>query len=973
MQKITLITLISFALCVLQPLSAEQPDPIAPDKALSTFHLPDDVEIQLVASEPIVEDPVALAFDTNGLLYVVENRGYPSDDANKGRVSILKDLDGDGYYESRTIFAEGFTFPNGVMPWKGGVLVTSAPTVYFLQDTDGDDVADVREDFLTGFKLGGSTQLYVSHPTLGLDNWLYFTNGLSGGEVSDPQHPELPPVVMGTSDLRFNPLTRALEATAGRAQFGQTFDNYGHRFVCSNRKHISQVLLEQSDLARNPYAGLHEVEDEIAGPGSETRIYALSEATTTAYSHAGTFTAACGVVIYRGTALPEAYQQNGFTCDPTGNLVHRTVLTENGPAYKGTRGREGVEFLASTDNWSRPVFLANAPDGALYMCDMYRKSIEHPQYLPKDVIAVTDFSQGKGMGRIYRIVKKGAAAGPTTFTTDTTKAESLVAQLSATDSWQRETAHRLLLTEQEGTPALIESLRNTLLSAPAPLARLHSLYLLNGHGALTEADLLHAMKDESPALREHGIRLARPGLAGSDALKAATVACASDDDGRVRYYAALSLGDLGTPDVVAPLLEVAHRGLDNSWIRAAVFSGINNQVADFSTQFLTSTPVNNDSLGEWVETLTRMVAQSQSAEVAGSVLTTVLTGPIAGDSDAFLVALEGMAEGVRRNRAYDGAQPALKHLLALAATSPEATKVLTEAIAEGKSWATDSSVAQPLRLRAIRLLGYGTFEDGGAILGGLLQPRETQEIRHAAVQALGMMSDPGVADILAAEEAWGLYNTPIRKAALSTLMSRPERIAVLLDGMDAGYIPAWSIDPVTRRQLTNHKDETLKARAIALFSNVETSDRNAVYEDYKTIFALDGDSVAGREVFKNNCARCHKFAEDGYEVGPDLTGIRSQPQESILLHIIKPNSEVLAGFENFVVETRDLETFSGIVVAENESTVTIRGALGVENTINREDIDTMSSASLSLMPEELEKVMSKQEMRNLIGFLKGQK
>ena len=963
----------SLLLCVGLPLAAEQMDPVAPEDAIGTFHVPEGLEVQLVASEPIIEDPVALAFDETGRLFVVENRGYPSDEEKNGRVSVLRDKDGDGYYESRTIFAEGFAFPNGVMPWKGGVLVTSAPTVYFLKDTDGDDVADVREDFLTGFKLGGSTQLYVSHPTLGLDNGLYFTNGLSGGEVVDPRHPDAPPLTMGTNDLRYDPVTGNLEATAGRAQFGQAFDSYGHRFVCTNRKHIAQVLLQQADLARNPYAGLHEVEDEIAGKGSETRLYALSDATTTAYSHAGTFSAACGLSIYRGTSLPAEYHDNGFTCDPTSNVIHRTVLSGNGPAYEGRRGREGVEFLATTDNWSRPVFTANGPDGALYFCDMYRKTIEHPQYLPKDVIAVTDFQAGRRMGRIYRIVPAGTSAGiPPLGVSVADGGAMAIAQLGAKDSWQRESAHRIILTELERSPELVAALRETLQQGDSEHARLHALYLLKGLDALEERDLITAMSDDALALREHGVRLARPQLAESETLRGSTINAAFDSQSRVRYYAALALGDLNTTETVEPLLEVARRDLGDPWIRTAVFSGINDQLLPFASAFLANVPANAEEIDAWVGPLARMVAQSQSAEASGEILAVLLQGAVAQEPEWLLTSLEGMAEGIRRNRAYDGATPSMVHMDALVADSPAGT-VLADVIAQSRSWVADSSAPLPVRLHAIRMQGYGSFADGGELLAGLLNPQEPQGIHEAAVQALAMMSDPGVATLLAREEAWRLYSTPIRKAALAALLSRPERVAVLLDAMESGSIQPWSIDPVSRGRLTSSKDETLKARAVEIFSKVEKSDRNAVYEDYKSIFALEADPVAGREVFKNNCARCHKFSEDGYEVGPDLTGIRSQPRESILLHIIKPNSEVLAGFENFVVETTDLESYSGIMVAENESTVTIRGALGVENTINRENIESMSSASLSLMPEELEKVMSKQEMRNLIGFLKGEK
>jgi len=965
------LSLLASILLLSLPLTAEQLKPVSPSEAAATLHVPDDVEVQLVASEPQVEDPVALAFDLAGNLYVVENRGYPSDEALNGRVALLKDTDGDGYYETRTTFAEGFSFPNGVMPWKGGILLTSAPTIYFLKDTNGDNVADVREDFLTGFTLGGSTQLYVSHPTLGLDNWLYFTNGLSGGEVIDPANPGTP-VKMGSNDLRFNPITRAIEATSGQAQFGQTFDNYGHRFVCTNRKHISQVVIQHADLERNPYAGLHEVEDQIAGLGSETRLYALTEATTTAYSHAGTFTAACGLVIYRGTALPEPYRENGFTCDPTSNIVHRTVLTDNGPAWKGHRGEEGKEFLASTDNWFRPVFLANGPDGALYLCDMYRKTIEHPQYLPKDVAAITDFQSGRNMGRIYRITAKGAAPAPRDFTADSAQVAAVVANLEAPDAWQRDTAHRLLLTELRDAPDTATALEATLDSSPVALARLHALGLLSGLNALKEESLLKSLGDPDRNVREHALRLARPLAVDSPALREAVLKSAGDADARVRFQAALALGDWGTPDTVEPLLHIAAEGAADSWIRASVLSGISAQLPAFATAFVANESIDAEARLPWIEPLARMMAQSQSAEVATAFLAQLL-GPALEDQPLLrAIAVAGVAEGIRRNSAYDGTVPALSHVATLTAGNPAGVSALAALLEGSQVLASDTGAPIDARLRAIGLLGYASFDQAGDRLAGLLHPRETQEIHQAAVQALSMMSDPRVGERLADGDAWGLYTTPIRKAALDALLSRPERTAVFISALESGAIPPWSIDPVSRNQLSNHRDAELQARAKAVFSTIQTTDRNAVYEDFKSVLAMTPNAIAGREVFKNNCARCHRFGEDGYDVGPDLTGIRSQPRESILLHIIKPNSEVLPGFENFVVETTDLETYSGIIVAENESSVTIRGALGVENTVNRENIDRMSSASLSLMPEELEKVMTRQEMRDLIGFLKGE-
>jgi putative heme-binding domain-containing protein len=458
----------------------------------------------------------------------------------------------------------------------------------------------------------------------------------------------------------------------------------------------------------------------------------------------------------------------------------------------------------------------------------------------------------------------------------------------------------------------------------------------------------------------------------SPALREAILESAIDADARVRFEVALALGDWGTPDTVEPMLHIAAQGAADPWIRASVLSGIATQLPAFANAFVANDSIDAEARLPWMEPLARMMAQSQSAEAATAFLTQLL-GPTLEDQPLLrAIAVAGLAEGIRRNSAYDGTVPALSHVAALAVGDPAGTAALAALLEDSLTLASDSSAPLDARLRAIGLLGYASYDQAGDRLAGLLQPRETQEIHQASVQALSMMSDPRVGERLADGDAWGLYSTPIRKAALDALLSRPERTAVFITALESGAIPPWSIDPVSRNQLSNHRDADLQARAKAVFSTIQTTDRTAVYEDFKSVLAMTPNSIAGREVFKNNCARCHRFGEDGYDVGPDLTGIRSQPRESILLHIIKPNSEVLPGFENFVVETTDLETFSGIIVAENETTVTIRGALGVESTVKRENIDRMSSASLSLMPEELEKVMTRQEMRDLIGFLKGE-
>src|SRR6266481_2363728 len=384
--------------------------PLSPEDSLKYLKTEAGLKVELGATEPMVLSPVAVAWDEKGRMYVVEDRGYPVGPGKGkppvGQVVLLQDTDGDGKYDKRTVFADGLTFPNGVMPWNGGVYVTCAPYLYYFKDTDGDGKADVKQIVFKGFQDLSTTQLRVSHPTLNIDNWVYLTSGLTAAKVTSPAHPDQPVVFLNRVDGRFRPGTDELQETAGTAQFGQTFDRFGRKFICSNRNHIQQVVLETRYLKRNPNVAFSQQVEDIPDHEAACRVYPLSANITTAAFHAGYITSACGITIYDGTALPYNYRGNSFTCEPAANLVHRDVLSPNGVTFIAKRAFPTNEFLASPDNWFRPVNLANGPDGALYVCDMYRKTIEHPEYLPDATRKVTDFESGKTMGRIYRVVRE---------------------------------------------------------------------------------------------------------------------------------------------------------------------------------------------------------------------------------------------------------------------------------------------------------------------------------------------------------------------------------------------------------------------------------------------------------------------------------------------------------------------------------------------------------------------------------------
>ena len=328
----------------------------------------------LVAAEPLVASPCAIAFDAKGRLFVAENRGYPigpkEGEKPVGVIALLEDTDKDGRMDKRTVFADGLTFPNGVLPWDGGVIVTCAPDVLFLKDNDGDGVADERKVLLTGFATTGSTQLRVNAPTIGPDGLIYLAAGLSGGSVTCPEHPERPPLKM-TSDIRFHPKTLEVELVDGKSQYGMSFDVFGNRFICMNRVPVQHVVFDSKWLKRNPRLAFSETVQDcnernafngINGGHDGVRLFPVSSNITTADGHAGSFSAACGVKIWQGKSLltPECAAAV-FSCDPTGNLVHADQLTAKGATFTASPLYQGREFLASRDDWFRPVFLAEGP------------------------------------------------------------------------------------------------------------------------------------------------------------------------------------------------------------------------------------------------------------------------------------------------------------------------------------------------------------------------------------------------------------------------------------------------------------------------------------------------------------------------------------------------------------------------------------------------------------------------------------
>ena len=939
-----------------------QESPLSPADALKSFQLAEDLKIELVAAEPLTASPCAIAFDERGRLFVAENRGYPNTaEPPQGVIALLEDTDGDGRMDKRTVFADGLTFPNGVMPWRGGVIVTCAPDVLFLRDTDGDGRADERRVLLTGFDATKSTQLRVNAPTLGPDGWIYLAAGLAGGTITCPEHPERAPLKM-TADVRFHPDTLVVENVDGRSQYGMSFDQFGRRFICMNRVPVQHVVLPSKWLARNPHLAFSEtvqdcnersVKTGLRGGGDGVRLFPISENITTADSHAGSFSAACAITIWRDGALPYEFREAALTCDPTGNLVHADKLETHDVTFRAKPMFENRELLASSDDWFRPVFLTCGPDGALYVCDMYRKTIEHPDYLPEEVRKRTDFESGKTMGRIWRVWHpKFALKAPVPFAGES--ATELVRRMDARSGWEADTAFRLLIGKRpDGAAPALRAAIEAPGSSKTQWWRLHALAALGpvddeflarmlrhrDVGIHSAASWLAAERGPLPAVLEEAV-LAR----------AATMQPAYD-----LLPCLLALGSCRDERAMNALVK-AVLWIPERWTIAAAESSAAGRERLLLEAMVQEIARNGSHIHE-----------DRVPEIAAGIA--ALAGRACPQEDR-LGALAALAHSDLQGRAE--ILPLLLVAFAEAARIHPYERANKRALYE---WARDIALgAEPeaVRSMAIRLLGQTPWEDASGPLLQLLGASE-QPMQIAAIHALAMFDRDEAISALLTRERWSNATPAIRETMVSSLLSRPGHLARVLGAIESGALPAGALNPQQRALFLKNKDAAIHDRAEKLFGTALAGNRTKAFNDAKAALALVANAGRGREMFKTHCAMCHRLDREGSAVGPDLLDMRNQPKESILFHIVVPEAEVAPSFAPYLIETDDGRTLAGILASETPTSLTLRMPAGAEETILRTNVARIEATSGSLMPAGFEAAMSPQDLADLLAFLKGER
>ena len=953
----------------------------SPTDSQSMLEVADGFRMELVAAEPLVHDPVAVAFDEDGRMYVVELPPYNSyvveGFKTKGSIRILEDTDDDGVYDKSELFASGLKYPTAIACWDGGVFVGDAPDLLYLRDTTGDGKADQSTVIFTGFGADKAGEAHLNSIRWGLDHRFHFSTNLSGGDVKAVEQVQGKPKAVSVRGrgFIFNPRSLGkFELTSGGGQHGLSMDNWGRKFVCSNSVPAQTLMYDDRYVARNPHVEAPAAAVDIAPDGKYTKLFRISpgepwrilrtrlrkEGKFRGSDEGGTpfgfFTGATGITIYRGDAWPKAYRGNLLVGDVANNLVYRARLEHKGLELVAHRADEGAEFVASRDMSFRPVQFANAPDGSLYVLDMYRQLIEGAAFLPPEFFKHIDPVAGHKLGRIYRIVPKKFKRRPRPQLSKATTSE-LVALLDHPNGWHRDTASRLINRSADVTA--LPHLRRLVRDGKTPEGRMTALSSLANHG-LDDDSLLAGLSDDDPNVRIVAAKLAEKFVVRADRFSASRERLfhlANDDDVRVRYQAAFSLGELDGPLQAETIAGLVVRDGADRWMRLALLSSTLNTAGDV---FLRLT-VNEDArrkthVSEFLTKLAQQIGRAGQPRQIASVLKAISRIPKseAAFKSAIVRATVEKLTGETREQF-------------LSAAGGDAAAVLKHLLAGARQRALNTELKIEERVAAIRDLQLASWQDTSEVLEELLSLQQSPEVRGAVLATLGGFNTPAAGRLMI--ENWAGFSPTLRRQAAEVLLSRKEWVHQLLESVEEKKINRADIGPARITLLKQHPDAKIRERVSAVFTGNGLQRRQSVVDAYQPALKLAGNVNQGRAVFRKNCTACHNLEGEGKRIGADLKGIRQRGLASIMLNVLDPNREVKPKFVSYILLTENGRTYSGMILLENANSVTIQQPDGKQVTVQRSEIETLRSTALSFMPEGLEKQINQQEMAHLLEYL----
>ncbi|MBI4585927.1 MAG: ThuA domain-containing protein [Planctomycetes bacterium] len=971
--------------------------PLPPAESMKHYVTPAGFEVRLFASEPdLGGKPICMGWDERGRLWVVETYDYPNEQQPEGqgrdRIRICEDADGDGRADKFTVFAEKLSIPTSLTFSRGGAIVHQYPHTLFLVDTDGDDRADERRVLFTGWS-AADTHAGPSNLNYGFDNWIYGIVGYSGfeGEAGGEKHS------FRTGFYRFKPDGSKLEflRNTNNNSWGVGFSEEGILFGSTANGNPSEYMPIPNRHYESVRGWSSTVLNGIAG---NPRFQPITGKVRQVDYH-GRFTSAAGHALYTARAYPREYwNRAAFVCEPTGHLVATFLIQSQGADY---RSRNAWNLLASDDEWAAPIMAEVGPDGHVWVIDWYNLIVQHNP-------TPAGFKTGKGNayetelrdkkhGRIYRIVYT-AAEPDRPFNLAGASPEKLVETLRHENLLWRRHAQRLLVERgrKDVLPALIE-----LASDPSmddlglnPGA-IHALWTMHGLGALDGA--AGAVKAAAAALRHPSAGVRRTAaLVLPRTVEAAQTLVASglltDMDGQVRLAAFLALAEMPASPLAASALAAALPRAGNPgdrWLVDAATSAAAAHERHFLPAALAGAPGPFEHLPATAQ-IVRIVSEHYARQAPADSIKELIDA-LAASAEARLVdaAIGGLARGWPKDKAVpldEGTEKALLALLAKA--SPESRgqlvalamrwgsasmkKHAAEIAASFLETARDEKAGDPFRASAAAQLIEFRKNDAAAVreVIELITPRASPELGAGLIEATSRSEAREAGEALL--EAFPIMTPSMRQAAIRVLIGRADWTEVLLAGLEDGQVQLSELALDQKQGLAAHPAKEIAERARALLARgggLPNADRQKVLDELMPLAQKTGDPAAGKEAFKNFCAKCHTHSGEGTKIGPDLTGMAVHPKSELLLNVIDPNRSVEGNFRIYTVVTRNQRVLNGLLASENKSAIELFDTEGKKSVILREDIKQLVASTLSLMPEGFENQMSPENIANLLEFL----
>ena len=1002
----------------------EMQKPLEPAESRKHAITPAGFTVDLVAAEPLFQaKPLAFAFDHDGKLFVSESVDYPNGIVLPGegqghdRIVRVDDADGDGTFDTRTVFAEPLSICTSLLAHDGGLIVTQAPHTLYLKDTDGDGTADVRKELFTGWGTY-DTHAGPSNLTWGLDGWVYGIVGYSGfkGRVGDED------LEFKQGFFRFKPDGSTLEflRSTNNNSWGVGFSEEGVLFGSTANGNPS----EQMPLANRVYervrgwnattlsgiSGSPEMElaPRQGGPDGKSPIRQVD--------HHGRFTAAAGHRLYTARAYPREYwNRTAFVCEPTGHVVATFEITPSGAAF---RSRMAWSLVASDDEWTSPIQADVGPDGQVWVIDWYNFIVQHNP-------TPAGFENGKGNayetplrdkvhGRLWRVVHDATADAPHRTTLAGASPDDLVATLRDTNMFWRTRAQRRLVERAAGradggrdvVPALVKLVQDASLDEiglnPAAIHAvwtLKSLAAIDGESAdaAAVAAVQGALEHPSAGVRMNAIRALPRDESALAAIRAAGVA--ADASPLVRLWLLDALGEYPptpeTADLVLAMLADPRTGADPVLADAATSAaaihavGVLPALISAVMSAPAEAPRRADDISPVRLALVERVAEHVARGGDAAAVSSLVTRLAAARTETAAAALTGLARGwhAGRNIEFDAAgRAALVKLIG--SLPPAAQGQLITLVQRAGSDALDSQIEgvttslltaidkadapdrdrseAAARLVLLRPADLGMVSE----LLGRINARTPPDVATGLLAAVAQSNAKGTAEAILDKAA--AMPPAIREAAFRTAVNNKAWTPVLVERLENGVIRLTDLALVERNRLAELPDKKLRERCkklIAAGGGLPNADRQKVIDEVLPVVLAGGDAVRGKAVFKEHCGKCHMHSGDGGKVGPELTGMSVHPAKELLIHVLDPNRSVEGNYRAYTVATDDGRVVNGLLAGESKTAIELVDAESKRHVVQRDEIDEFVPSTNSLMPVGFEKQIQPQGLADVLAFL----